>query len=123
MQSQTPSATLWALFSGRLIFLTVRRACQPAGRIFDSFRSYIWTRSSCGTSTLYISQTEVVRKLVVRAGKVGPKSNIRGLLVGKDKSLDDLGGWVANNDVVTHKVVAGSVKELDPVGVPTSLWR
>lgn len=70
---------------------------------------------------MYIGQAEIVLKRVVGAGEAGPETNISALLVGKDKSLDDLGGWVTDNDVAANDVVAGSVKEQDSVSVASDI--
>jgi len=85
------------------------------------FSADIWTRSRCRARTGYIGQAEVVLKDVVRAGEIGSEGNIRALLVGGGKALNNLGRWISHDFVATDDVVAGSVKEQNPVGVPSDI--
>src|SRR5690348_17140835 len=78
----------------------------------------IGTRSGRGACALNIGQAEVVLQSVVGACEIRPESNIRALLVAGGKGLDDLRGRVTRNDIAADKVVARSVKELYPIGIP-----
>ena len=42
-------------------------------------------------------------------------------MVGGGKRFDDLGGGIARNEVVPDNIVAGTVEEQDPIGVPTEI--
>ena len=90
-------------------------------RLFDSRSSYIGTWSGCGAVACNIGQADVVLQDVIRAREGRPKCNIRAQLVRGGERLDDLGSWIAHDDVATDEIVTGCVKELDAVRISADI--